>query len=296
MARVTDAPPRVYLVDDDLAVVRMLERVLTEDHAVRVVGRVGDGAAAEKEIQVIQPDIVVMDLLLPGQDGIETMVNVRRRGFAGTFIMLSNVSDKRMVARAYEAGIEFFIHKPLNRVEILSVVYRVSTSFKLQRTLRQVAQVLSPMTAAPPGTQPSHSRAARQVLADLGILGAAAAQDLQALAELGPEGPVTLQDLYARLEHHYALRHPGRAPGVRTIEQRIRRSALSALRHLATLGLEDFGNPQFERLAGRFFDLGEVRVAMDQVRKGKPVGGRLNLKKFVEAFLLEVDLQIHSTP
>lgn len=295
----TDSAPRFYLVDDDLAVVRMLERVLTEERLGLVVGRAGDGARAEAEILAIRPDIVILDLLMPGQDGIETMASLVARGFTGAFIMLSWVSDKSMIARAYGAGVEFFIQKPLNRVEIVSVVRRVIASRQLQWAVRQVQQVLSPLGGVPRPAAPApagRSRAARQVLADLGILGEAGAQDLLALAELGHPGAAALQELYARLEHHYRSREGGKAAGARTIEQRIRRSALAALRHLAALGLEDFSNPQFEKLAGRFFDFAEVRAAMAQIEAGRPLEGRINLKKFVEAFLLEVELQMESQP
>lgn len=289
----TDAPARFYLVDDDPAVVRMLARVLTEGQVGQVVGSAADGARAEADILALQPDIVIIDLLMPGQDGLETMAHLRARGYTGGFIMLSWVSDKSLIAQAYAAGVEFFIQKPLNRVEILAVVRKVLANLKMQRALEQVQRALLPLTAPAPAAPPAgaRSRAARQVLADLGILGEAGAQDLQALAELGVPGAASLQEICARLEQHYQGRE--RAASARTIEQRLRRSALSALRHLAALGLEDYGNPQFEKLAARFFDFGEVRAAMAQLAAGRPLEGRVNLKKFIEAFLLEVDLHLH---
>lgn len=290
----TGSYQRFYLVDDDPAVLRMLERILTEEQIGSVVGRARDGAPAEAEIMALRPDIVIMDLLMPEQDGIETLVNLRARGYEGSFIMLSWVSDKSMVAKAYAEGVEFFIQKPLNRVEVLAVVRRVLSSRRLQRALDQVHDVLSPFRGNQPVQGvPDRSRAARELLADLGILGEAGAQDLEALAEIGRPGPVALQELYSRLEQHHQTREGSKVASAKSIEQRIRRSALSALKHLATLGLDDFANPHFEKLAGRFFDFGEVRIAMTRLQKGQPLEGHLNLKKFVDAFLLELDLRLH---
>ena len=285
---------RFYLVDDDPAVLRMLERVLIEEQIGSIVGRARDGARAEAEIMNIRPDIVIMDLLMPEQDGIETLINLRSRGFGGIFIMLSWVSDKSLVAKAYAEGVEFFIQKPLNRVEILAVVRRVASNRRLQQALDRVHDVLSPLRgnqSAP--VTPDRSRVVREVLADLGILGEAGSQDLMALAEIGQPGTVVLHELYRRLEQYHRAREGSNAPSAKSIEQRIRRSALSALKHLATMGLDDFSNPQFERLAGRFFDFGQVRAAMVRIQKDRPLEGHLNQKKFMEAFLLEVDLRLH---
>jgi two-component system response regulator YcbB len=292
---VPESAQRFYLVDDDPAVTRMLERVIVEEKIGTVVGRVKEAARAETEILQIRPDVLVIDLLMPEQDGIETITNLRARGFMGSIVMLSWVTDKSMVARAYEAGLAFFIQKPLNRVEIVAVLRRVAAGRRLEQALTQVQNVLSPLRPeGAAGASFNRPRAAREVLADLGILGEAGAQDLQALAETGSTDPLPLGEMYSRLEQHHQAKEGARAPSAKTIEQRIRRSAFSALKHLATLGLDDFANPQFEKFAGRFFDFGEVRIAMAQLQKGRPLEGRLNLKKFLEAFLLEVDLRLHS--
>jgi len=288
-------------VDDDPAVVRMLQRIVEEHGQGAVVGRATDGPSGEAAALQHRPDIVLIDLLMPGQDGLETIRRLRNAGFAGVFVMISQVNDKDLVARAYKAGVEFFIYKPLNLTEILSVLRRVTESVQMRQTIQHIRASLGPLApaeAAPPAprgaaTENQVRRAGRRVLADLGILGEAGGAELIAITLL-PEfrggqtaADIDLTALYSALAQHYQS-EGARAPGPKAIEQRIRRAALAALSHLAALGLEDFADPRFERLAPTFFGFTEVRTEMARLRSGSGVPGRINLKKFIDAFLHEV--------
>ncbi|MET1168167.1 response regulator, partial [Bacillus velezensis] len=74
-----------------------------------------------------------IDLLMPDQDGIETLAKLRHNGYTGKFIMISQVENKEMVGEAYQNGIEFFIHKPINRVEVEHVLSKVNDQWKYER-------------------------------------------------------------------------------------------------------------------------------------------------------------------
>lgn len=296
-------PYRILIIDDDPAVVRMLQRIVEEHQIGLVVERAKDGPTGEAAALLHRPDIVLIDLLMPGQDGLETIRRLRERGFAGAFVMISQVSDKDLVARAYKMGVEFFIHKPLNLTEILAVLRRVIEGLQMRATLQHIRASLAPLgsaAATAPGarsgpTEAEIRRACRRVLADLGILGEAGANDLVAMALLpqfqeGRAGDFDLAALYQALSEVYqAQSGEGKAPGVRAIEQRLRRAAGAALNHLAALGLEDYADPRFERLAPTFFGFQEVRAEMNQLRSGTGAPGRINLKKVVDAFLHEVE-------
>jgi two-component system response regulator YcbB len=302
-------PYRILIVDDDPAVVRMLQRIVEEHGLGVVVGRAADGPSGEATALQQRPDVVLIDLLMSGQDGLETIRRLRDQGFAGAFIMISQVNDKDLVARAYKAGVEFFIHKPLNLTEILAVLRRVTEGLQMRQTLQHIRASLAPL-APTAGTAPAPvppippknevteaqvRRAGRRVLADLGILGEAGGAELIAIAllpgfmagEYGGEFDMT--GLYSALAEHYQEHSEGRAPGAKAIEQRLRRAAAAALSHLAALGLEDYADPRFERLAPTFFGFTEVRAEMSRLRSGSGVPGRINLKKFVDAFLHEIE-------
>jgi len=294
-------PCRILIIDDDPAVVRMLQRIV-EEHGLGVVaGRAADGPAGEAAALQLRPDLILLDLLMPGQDGLQTIQRLRDQGYTGAFVMISQVTEKELVARAYKAGVEFFIHKPLNLTEILSVLQRVTEGLRLRRAIENIRGSLPPLTAPgePPAQRPAAMetqirRAGRRVLADLGILGEAGGADLLTLALLPSlrERPESfdLGAVYAFLSDHYQRQvGDGKAPGRAAIEQRIRRAAAAALSHLAGLGLEDYTDPRFERLAPTFFEFNEVRAEMSRLRTGTGAPGRINLKKFLDAFLHEID-------
>lgn len=297
---------RILIIDDDPAVVRMLQRIVEEHGLGVVVARAADGPSGEHAALQHRPDIVLIDLLMPGQDGLETVRRLREQGFAGSFVMISQVTEKALVALAYKAGVEFFIYKPLNLTEILAVLRRVAESVQMRQTLQHIRASLAPIPAPEPAAAPAARstdmeadirRAGRQVLADLGILGEAGGAELIAIALLPGyregqfSGDLDLAGLYGALGEQYQS-EGARVPGPKAIEQRLRRAASAALSHLAALGLEDYADPRFERLAPTFFGFTEVRAEMNRLRSGSGVPGRINLKKFIDAFLHEVESAI----
>jgi len=296
-------PYRILLIDDDPAVVRMLQRIVDEHCIGTVVARASDGPTGEEAALQHRPDIVLIDLLMPGRDGLEIIRRLKAKGFAGSFVMISQVDDKDLVARAYKAGVEFFIYKPLNLTEILAVLRRVTEGLHMRQTLQNIRASLGPLagepapaptpTAAAPGGEAQIRKAGRRVLADLGILGEAGGTDLISIALLPgfrARADFDMNEVYTALSDYYQSQAgETKAPSFKAIEQRLRRAALAALSHLAALGLEDFSHPRFESLAPTFFGFGEVRAEMARLRSGSGVAGRINLKKFIDAFLHELE-------
>ena len=93
------------------------------------------------DLPLINPDIVIVDLLMPEIDGITFVKRARSYAPDLTFIMLSQVASKDMIADAYSAGIEFYIHKPINSIEVESILRKVSESLTARRTLQQVQTI-----------------------------------------------------------------------------------------------------------------------------------------------------------
>lgn len=294
---------RFAIIDDDPAIIRMVEQTIEAAQLGRVAVTAGDGTTGAQRVCEEQPDVVVIDLLMPGQDGLQTIDQLRHSGFGGAFVMLSHVTDKRLIAEAYSREVEFYISKPLNRTEIVAVLRRVLENMSMRRTLAHIRSSLhpygeKPVTAPAPTPSPERRRnLATRLLADLGILGEAGAEDLLLLAEQPVGLPAAAADgfemsaVYEHLAAHYRKCGEGRrSAGIKAIEQRMRRAASAALHHLAALGVEDWGDPRFERLAPTFFDFNEVRTEMARLRsQNRGPSGRVNLKKFLSAFLLELD-------
>ena len=118
-------------MDDDRASRMMLKNIITEGDLGVVIGEAESGTKGLKSIMSMHPDVVLIDFLMPELDGIETIEHLKKDGFEGQFIMISQVVNKEMVAEAYEKGVEFFIHKPINRVEVRSILKRTADQFKL---------------------------------------------------------------------------------------------------------------------------------------------------------------------
>ena len=105
-----------YLVDDDSNIRNILKLIIRDRKLGNVCGSCGDPVEALEDISFAHPDIVIVDLLMPEMDGISFVSKLKQTNPNIAFIMLSQVSSKDMISDAYESGIEFYIHKPINSV------------------------------------------------------------------------------------------------------------------------------------------------------------------------------------
>ncbi|QRG70412.1 response regulator [Brevibacillus choshinensis] len=305
---------RFFLIEDDPVVRRMLERIIMESSLGEIAGQASDGIGVSID-QLYGVDVVLIDLLMPGQDGIQTIKKLRSEGFAGRFIMVSQVENKEMIGEAYLQGIDTFIQKPINRLEVMSVLRRVADHLSLEASLQSIRKSLQilDVKAKEPADHDSKStllhgsggyvgssleQKARQLLLQLGIASEAGAPDLLLIMRwLGQEEQrgdklreLQLKELYTHILHkvHGDLDEQSIVKEVRAMEQRIRRMVIQAFTHLASLGLTDYANPTFEHFAPRLFDFQEIRVRMQELEAGeKATKCRISVKKFLSVFLLE---------
>ena len=132
---------KFYLIDDDKNVLHILKRIIRDRGLGEIAGTAENGVDALTDLPLINPDIVIVDLLMPEIDGITFVKRARSYAPDLTFIMLSQVASKDMIADAYSAGIEFYIHKPINSIEVESILRKVSESLTARRTLQQVQTI-----------------------------------------------------------------------------------------------------------------------------------------------------------
>lgn len=102
---------RILLVEDAASVRRALRHVLDSEPGLAVIGETGDGERAVALAATLRPDIVLIDLVLPGIDGIEAARRIRAAGAAGDVVMLTAFGGDRVRAAALDAGIALFIEK-----------------------------------------------------------------------------------------------------------------------------------------------------------------------------------------
>lgn len=107
----------ILVVEDDDKIARSIARYL-EIEGFRV-DRVADGNGAVTAIQQLPPDLVVLDLMLPGLDGIEVCASVRPK-YAGAILMLTASDDETDELMALKTGIDDFVSKPVRLPVLLA--------------------------------------------------------------------------------------------------------------------------------------------------------------------------------
>jgi DNA-binding NarL/FixJ family response regulator len=109
---------RLLIVDDTEHVRKMLVDIL-DLHGFQIAGQAGDGHAAVRQAVDLEPDVVVMDLKMPGQDGVEAARRIREARPDQQIIIYSAYVDENVEARAREVGVAMCIPK-LSGVEALA--------------------------------------------------------------------------------------------------------------------------------------------------------------------------------
>ena len=274
---------KIYIIEDDVSVISVLEDIVEENNLGIICGDTDGEPADIQAVLAIDPDIVLVDLLMPGKDGIQVTRELKEAGCRAKFIMLSQVSDKEMVAKAYTAGVEFFIQKPINLIEVRQVIANVRLQIENERTLKAIQQVFAVRAPEPAKSQAAQDRPRRRmkaILSQLGMAGEKGAQDIIELCVILLEEHTTvsrmgMSNLCARLND-----------SPRTTEQRARRALEKGMRHIASLGLEDYNNECFVRYSARLFPFQEVRNEMlFQQGKGSQ-RGKANLKTFLDGLMI----------
>ncbi len=102
---------RIVLVDDAGAVRRALRLILSIEPDLRVVGEAADGARAVQLACDLHPDIILMDLELPGMSGLDAARRITAAGETGAIIMLTAFGGEQIRGAAAEAGIALFLEK-----------------------------------------------------------------------------------------------------------------------------------------------------------------------------------------
>ncbi|WP_025702723.1 response regulator, partial [Paenibacillus forsythiae] len=148
-------PLSFCIVDDDRSARRMLQHIIEDSGLGEVAGTAESGQEGVRLILEESPDIVLMDLLMPDQDGIETIRSLQAQGCKSKFVMISQIENQDMVGRAYESGIEFFIRKPINRIEVETVLRRVNERYAMSRYLDEIKSSLEKLEGLQFGGAPA---------------------------------------------------------------------------------------------------------------------------------------------
>jgi DNA-binding NarL/FixJ family response regulator len=115
-------PIRVLLVDDHAMVRRGLRDFLELHDDIEIVGEAADGAAAIEGATALRPDVVVMDLMMPGVDGVEATARIRNELPEIEVIALTSFVEEARVLAAIEAGASGFLLKDAEADDLAAAI------------------------------------------------------------------------------------------------------------------------------------------------------------------------------
>jgi two-component system response regulator NreC len=117
---------RVVLVDDHAILRSGLRRVLEAEQDIEVVGEAENAERAVFETLSSKPDVVVMDVVMPGKSGIEALPAVRQAAPEAKVLVLSMQDDPRYVREAFAAGASGYVLKEAADTEVVGAVRAVA--------------------------------------------------------------------------------------------------------------------------------------------------------------------------
>src|SRR3989440_6618610 len=112
---------KILLVDDEPGMLRYTRALLEVDDYKVETASTGE-EALERVQKGLQPDLVLLDLLMPGIDGLETLEQLRQLKPGLKVVMLSCVNDTRKVVQAMRLGAHNYLTKPFQKAELDAVI------------------------------------------------------------------------------------------------------------------------------------------------------------------------------
>ncbi len=126
-------PLRVVIAEDE-AIIRMDLRETLEEEGYEVVGETGRGDQAVELARALQPDLAILDIKMPGMDGVEAARIINGEKICGV-LMLTAFSQREVVEDARDAGALAFLVKPFQKSDLIPAIEVAMGRFRELRTL-----------------------------------------------------------------------------------------------------------------------------------------------------------------
>lgn len=116
----------VLLVDDHPVVIEGLRKLLEVAGDIDVTGDANDASSALKQAKLLKPDVILLDLRMPGATGIQATRRLREQEFPGAIIVLTSYGDQAYVTQALEAGADGYLLKSTPSDELIQSIRMAS--------------------------------------------------------------------------------------------------------------------------------------------------------------------------
>ena len=139
------AEMKIAIAEDNRQALDMLGNILESDKEIQVVGKAENGTDAYNMIVKTKPDIVFLDVVMPGMDGISVMERIKTNQDCSadtSFVMITAASSENLTADAFRMGACYYIVKPFSAGNRKVEPYMVSAEYERQNLESDVTQIL----------------------------------------------------------------------------------------------------------------------------------------------------------
>lgn len=143
---------RIFVTDDHAIVRKGLRTLIAGESGMELVGEAADGLEAVAKIRSLQPDVILMDLIMPRQGGLETIVQIRAENPEARIMVLTSFAEEEQVFSAIKAGALGYLLKdssPDQLVQAIRDVYRGESSLHPTIALKLIRELRRPSDLPP---------------------------------------------------------------------------------------------------------------------------------------------------
>ena len=116
---------KVFIVDDSALVRERIIAMISEHPGVEIIGQAKNAQEGISSILKLKPDVVILDIRMPGGNGIEVLKNIKKNKSAPTIIILTNYPYPQYRKKCMEAGADYFFDKSTEFNKIIEVIKKL---------------------------------------------------------------------------------------------------------------------------------------------------------------------------
>ncbi len=117
------------LIVEDVTYIREIYRYNLQAEPYEIVGEAADGIDALNKIEAFQPDIVILDLILPLKNGLDVLRESHSLSPHSRFLVVSSMNEQSIIDQAKSLGAIEYLTKPFSREQLLSALSRLSVNY-----------------------------------------------------------------------------------------------------------------------------------------------------------------------
>lgn len=273
---------KIFILDKNKDDINTLKKIIHENYLGYLMGVSSEPSEAIEEIITSKPDLVVIDMLQDEFDGFRIIKEIKKENINTKFIMISNLTSKENVEKAYISGVEYFIYKPINHIEIENVIKKVKYKIELEEKINKIQQIFNEIS--PISEEKLETKDCEQdikfILFKLGIMGEIGSEDLIRVVSFLIKNKIRTNDISIREICARFTNNP------RAMEQKMRRTINIAMTNIASLGIEDYMNETFVEYSNTLFNFEQIKREMDYLRGKSNEKGSINMKKFLSGLCI----------